>query len=62
MRLILANFDKVLGLKGCINFGENKPLLIYGENIAGKSNIINVLRYCLIPKFKGKKVTAKKKG
>ena len=55
MRLILANFDKVLGLKGYINFEENKPLLIYGENIAGKSNIINVLRYCLIPTFKGKK-------
>ncbi|MGB9693346.1 MAG: AAA family ATPase, partial [Fervidobacterium sp.] len=55
MRLILTNFNNVLGLRGYISFAENKPLLIYGENIAGKSNIINVLRYCLIPKVKEKK-------
>lgn len=55
MRLILTNFNNVLGLRGYISFVENKPLLIYGENIAGKSNIINVLRYCLIPKMKEKK-------
>jgi hypothetical protein len=55
MRLILANFNNVLGLRGHISFVENKPLLIYGENIAGKSNIINILRYCLIPKLKEKK-------
>jgi len=55
VRLILANFNNVLGLKGYISFVRDKPLLIYGENIAGKSNIINVLRYCLIPKLKEKK-------
>jgi len=55
VRLILTNFNNVLGLRGYISFVENKPLLIYGENIAGKSNIINVLRYCLIPKMKEKK-------
>jgi hypothetical protein len=51
MRLILANFNNILGLNGCLNFTQGKPLLIYGQNIAGKSNIINMLRYCLIPKF-----------
>lgn len=55
MRLILADFNNVLGLNGSLNFVEGKPLLIYGENIAGKSNIINMLRYCLIPKWKQKK-------
>jgi len=55
MRLILAKFNNVLGLNGLLNFVENKPLLIYGENITGKSNIINMLRYCLIPKTRGKK-------
>lgn len=61
MKLILANFDNVLGLNGSLNFVEGKPLLIYGENIAGKSNIINVLRYCLIPKWKEKKGYAEEK-
>lgn len=55
MKLILVNFDNVLGLNGCINFVEGKPLFIYGENIAGKSNIINMLRYCLIPPRREKK-------
>jgi len=55
MRLLLINFSNVLGLRGSINFVEGKPLLIYGENIAGKSNIINALRYCLIPKWKQKR-------
>lgn len=61
MRLILANFNNVLGLKGHISFVRDKPLLIYGENIAGKSNIINVLRYCLIPKLREKKGYAEEK-
>jgi hypothetical protein len=61
MRLIQANFNNVLGLKGHLSFVKDKPLLIYGENIAGKSNIINVLRYCLIPKVKEKKSYAEEK-
>lgn len=61
MRLILANFDNVLGLKGHLGFVKDKPLLIYGENIAGKSNTINILRYCLIPKVKEKKSYAEEK-
>lgn len=61
MRLILANFNNVLGLNGYLNFVVGKPLLIYGENIAGKSNIVNILRYCLIPKIKEKKGYAEEK-
>lgn len=61
MKLILANFNNVLGLNGFLNFVEGKPLLIYGENIAGKSNIINMLRYCLIPKWKQKRGYAEEK-
>jgi hypothetical protein len=55
MKLVLVNFSNVLGLNGFLNFLEGKPLLIYGENIAGKSNIINMLRYCLIPKVRERK-------
>ncbi len=55
MRLILVSFNNVVGLKGVLSFVEGKPLLIYGENIAGKSNIINLLRYCLIPKWSQKR-------
>jgi len=50
MRLVLASFNNILGLKGLVSFPEGKPVLIYGDNISGKSNIINILRYCLIPK------------
>lgn len=61
MKLILANFNNVLGLNGFLNFVGGKPLLIYGENIAGKSNIINMLRYCLIPKWRQKRGYAEEK-
>jgi hypothetical protein len=55
MKLVLVKFNNVLGLNGSINFVENKPLFLYGENIAGKSNVINMLRYCLIPKMREKR-------
>jgi energy-coupling factor transporter ATP-binding protein EcfA2 len=51
MRLVFANFNNVLGLNGNLCFEQGRPLLIYGDNISGKSNIVNILRYCLIPKF-----------
>ncbi|RLG01865.1 MAG: hypothetical protein DRN49_00395 [Thaumarchaeota archaeon] len=55
MRLILINFENVLGLNGYLNFVEGKPLMIYGENVSGKSNIINMIRYCLIPRSRERK-------
>ena len=61
MKLLSATFENVLGLNGQISFEENKPLLIYGDNIAGKSNIINMLRYCLIPKAKTRKAYVEEK-
>ena len=48
-------------MKGLVSFSEGKPLLIYGDNISGKSNIINLLRYCLIPKIREKKGYAEEK-
>ncbi len=61
MRLVLASFNNTLGLKGLVSFSEGKPLLIYGDNISGKSNIINLLRYCLIPRLREKKGYAEEK-
>ena len=50
MRLLLTDFKDVLGLNGTINFLKGQPVIFYGENLAGKTNIVNALRYCLIPK------------
>jgi len=49
MKFLLADFDGVLGLRGEIVFPFDRPLIIYGSNAAGKSSIINALRYCLNP-------------
>ena len=62
MRLVLASFNNVLGLKGIVSFSEGIPLLIYGDNISGKSNIINLLRYCLIPRLREKEGMLRKRG
>jgi hypothetical protein len=61
MRLVLASFNNVLGLKGIVSFSKGIPLLIYGDNISGKSNIINLLRYCLIPRLREKRGYAEEK-
>lgn len=50
MRLLMADFQNILGLKGIINFMKGQPIIFYGENLAGKTNIVNALRYSLIPK------------
>lgn len=50
MRLLMINFKDILGLNGTINFLRGQPVVFYGENLAGKTNIVNALRYCLIPK------------
>jgi len=46
----------LLGLRGSIDF-EGMPLMIYGKNIAGKSNIINLIRYLLAKPKRGKRYT-----
>jgi hypothetical protein len=49
MRFLLADFDGVLGVQGEVVFPQDRPLVLYGENVSGKSNIINALRYCMNP-------------
>ena len=46
----MIDFKDILGLNGAINFLKGQPVIFYGENLAGKTNIVNTLRYCLIPK------------
>jgi len=50
MRLLMTSFKDILGLNGTVNFLKGQPVIFYGENLAGKTNIVNALRYCLIPK------------
>lgn len=61
MRLLRVNFDGPLGLKGSIDFTQG-PVLLYGENIAGKSNAINMTRYLLVPvPAKGRRYSEEKR-
>lgn len=55
MRLLMMNFKDILGLKGAVNFLKGQPIIFYGENLAGKTNIVNALRYCLIPRDRRKR-------
>jgi hypothetical protein len=49
MRFLFADFDGVLGVQGEMVLPQDRPLVLYGENVSGKSNIINALRYCMNP-------------
>ncbi|MCW3986465.1 MAG: hypothetical protein NWE91_08700 [Candidatus Bathyarchaeota archaeon] len=49
MRLLFANFDGMLGLYGNVDFVSKQPVIFYGENLSGKTNIINAFRYCIDP-------------
>jgi hypothetical protein len=48
MRLILANFDGVFGLRGEICFTPRAPVILYAPNIAGKTNAITAIRMCFL--------------
>jgi len=48
VKLILANFDNVFGLKGNINFTPKAPVILYAPNISGKTNAITAIRMCFI--------------
>ena len=50
MKLLMMTQENVLGLNGTKNFISGQPVIFYGENLSGKTNIVNTLRYCLIPK------------
>ena len=50
MKLARVAFENVMELEGSIAFPEGKAVVIYGENKAGKSNIIHALRYAFLSK------------
>ena len=50
MRLAKIAFENAMELEGSIAFPEGKAVVIYGENKAGKSNIIHALRYAFLSK------------
>ena len=50
MKLARVTFENVMELEGSIAFPEGKAIVIYGENKAGKSNIIHALRYAFLSK------------
>ena len=50
MRLTKIAFANAMELEGSIAFPEGKAVVIYGENKAGKSNIIHALRYAFLSK------------
>ncbi len=59
MRFLLVEVAGVLGLHGIIDFTKN-PVLFYGRNLAGKTNLINLIRFCFVFK-KGGKYTEEKR-
>ena len=50
MKLAEVSFEDAMELEGSIAFPEGKTVVIYGENKAGKSNIIHALRYAFLSK------------
>ena len=50
MKLGRVTFENVMELEGSIDFPPGKAVVIYGENKAGKSNIIHALRYAFLSK------------
>ena len=57
MKLARVAFENVMELEGSITFPEGKAIVIYGENKAGKSNIIHALRYAFLSKVIGPRRT-----
>ena len=50
MKLTKLILENVMELEGSMAFPEGKAVVIYGENKAGKSNIIHALRYAFLSK------------
>jgi len=48
MKLLLANFDGIFGLKGKICFVPRAPVILYAPNISGKTNVITAIRMCFL--------------
>ena len=60
MKLLLLELKNVLGLNGLISF-LRQPLILYGENLAGKTNAVNAIRYAFIPKARQPRVYGEEK-
>ncbi|MEM2619319.1 MAG: hypothetical protein QW356_07580 [Candidatus Hadarchaeales archaeon] len=54
MRILRLDVNGLLGLRGSIDFSDS-PVLIYGENIAGKSLVVNLIRFLLVKPRTSKK-------
>ena len=52
MRFIRANFDGILELNGQIEFPKDKVVVLYGENLQGKTNVINAIRFAFLRETK----------
>ncbi|MCD6230536.1 MAG: hypothetical protein J7J88_01445 [Dehalococcoidia bacterium] len=50
MKLTRVSFEHAMEMEGSMAFPEGKTVVIYGENKAGKSNIIHALRYAFLSK------------
>lgn len=48
MKLLLASFDGVFGLKGEISFLPRAPVILFAPNISGKTNVITAIRMCFL--------------
>jgi hypothetical protein len=47
MRFVLIKVQELMGLTGVVRFSK-EPILIYGRNLAGKTNLVNLVRYCFV--------------
>jgi len=60
MRFVFIEVTNALGLHGSIDFFRN-PTLFYGRNLSGKTNLINLIRYCFVSRRSGKTYTEEKR-
>ena len=60
MRFVFVEVTNVLGLHGSVDFAGN-PTLLYGRNLAGKTNLINLIRYCFVSRKTSKIYTEEKR-
>jgi len=52
LRFIWANFDGIMELNGEIEFPKGKVVVLYGENLQGKTNLINAIRFAFLRETK----------
>ena len=60
MKFVFLEVTNVLGLHGAVDFAGN-PTLLYGRNLTGKTNLINLIRYCFVSRKASKIYTEEKR-